>query len=138
MDIYIANKRGSWAIADALSKDRARLVEHENGYYSFVSRSDRTTLVAGSGKTERPTLRSVYEAGVLLNDCLTGCFSDLADNKSPRLAVRITMVQARPQSPYSISNNISHKSTVRILRSIFHAMTWLMNGNKVWTASMPE
>ena len=90
-DISIVNDRGSWTIADARSKARARLAEHENGYYSFVSRSDRTTLVAGSGTTERPTLRSVEEAEALLNDSLKGFFSDLADNKSPRLAVRITM-----------------------------------------------
>ncbi|MDC0541663.1 hypothetical protein OAO50_08390, partial [Paracoccaceae bacterium] len=90
-DISIVNERGSWTIADARSKARARLAEHESGYYSFVSRSDRTTLVAGSGKVKRPALRSVEEAEVLLNDSLTGFFSDLADSKSPRLAVRITM-----------------------------------------------
>ncbi|MDC0541526.1 hypothetical protein OAO50_07670 [Paracoccaceae bacterium] len=90
-DITAVNERGSWTIADARSKARAKLAEHEIGYYSFVSRSDRTTLVAGSGKVERPTLRSVEEAEVLLNDCLTGFFSDLADSKSPRLAIRITM-----------------------------------------------
>ena len=90
-DISIVNERGSWTIADARSKARARLVEHEIGLYSFVSRSERTTLVAGSGKVERPALRSVEEAEALLNDCLTGFFSDLADIKSPRLAVRITM-----------------------------------------------
>lgn len=78
-DISVINERGLWTIADARSKARARLAEHENGYYSFVSRSDRTTLVAGSGKTERPTLRSVEEAEALLNDSLTGFFSDLAD-----------------------------------------------------------
>ena len=90
-DISIVNERGSWTIADARSKARARLAEHEIGLYSFVSRSDRTTLVAGSGKVERLALRSVEEAEALLNDCLTGFFSDLADSKSPRLAVRITM-----------------------------------------------
>ena len=98
-DISIVNERGSWTIADARSKAKARLAEHENGLYSFVSRSERTTLVTGSGKLERPTLRSVEEAEALLNDCLTGFFSDLADNKFPRLAVRITMEQARPQRP---------------------------------------
>ena len=90
-DISIVNERGSWTIADARSKARARLAEHETGYYSFVSRSERTTLVAGSGKLERPALRSVEEAEVLLNDCLKGFFSDFTDSKSPRLAVRITM-----------------------------------------------
>ena len=90
-DISIVNERGSWTIADARSKARARLAEHEIGLYSFVSRSDRTTLVAGSGKVERPTLRSVEEAEALLNDSLNGFFSGLADNKSPRLAVQITM-----------------------------------------------
>ena len=90
-DITAVNERGSWTIADTRSKARARLAEHEIGLYSFVSRSDRTTLVAGSGKVERLALRSVEEAEALLNDCLTGFFSDLADSKSPRLAVRITM-----------------------------------------------
>ena len=70
-DISIVNERGSWTIADARSKARARLAEHEIGLYSFVSRSDRTTLVAGSGKVERLALRSVEEAEALLNDCLT-------------------------------------------------------------------
>ena len=51
----------------------------------------RWLLVAGSGKVDRPALRSIEEAEALLNDCLTGFFSDLADSKSPRLAVRITM-----------------------------------------------
>ena len=67
------------------------MAEHENGLYSFVSRSERTTLVAGAGKVDRPALRSVEEAEALLNDSLTGFFSDLADSKSPRLAGRITM-----------------------------------------------
>ena len=90
-DITAVNERGSWTIADARSKARARLAEHETGYYSFVSRSDKTTLVAGSGKIERPILRSVAVAEAMLNDSLTGFFSDLADSKQPRLAVRITM-----------------------------------------------
>ena len=78
---------GSWAISDARSKARTRLADHENGLYSFVSRSDKTTLVARSAETKRPALRSVEEAEALLNDCLMGFLSDLADNKSPRLAV---------------------------------------------------
>jgi hypothetical protein len=90
-DISIVNERGSWTITDARSKAKARLAEHETGYYSFVSRSDRTTLVAGAGKVDRPALRSVEEAEALLNDCLKGFFSDLTDSKSPRLAVRIIM-----------------------------------------------
>jgi hypothetical protein len=61
-DISIVNERGSWTIADERSKARARLAEHESGYYSFVSRSDRTILVAGSGKVDRLILRSVEEA----------------------------------------------------------------------------
>ena len=36
-DISIVNDRGSWAIADARSKAKARLAEHETGLYSFVS-----------------------------------------------------------------------------------------------------
>ena len=72
--------------------EKVRLGSHntESGYYSFVSRSDRVTLVAGAGKIERPTLRSVEEVEILLNDSLTGFFSNLADRKSPRLAIQIT------------------------------------------------
>ena len=36
-DITAVNERGLWTIADARSKARARLAEHENGYYSFTS-----------------------------------------------------------------------------------------------------
>ena len=55
-DISIVNERGSWTIADARSKARARLAEHEISLYSFVSRSERTTLVAGSGKLDKGLL----------------------------------------------------------------------------------
>ena len=90
-DISLVSERGSWTIADARSKVRVRLAGHEIGLYNFFFRSERTTLVAGSGKVDRPTLRSLEEAEALLNDCLTGFFSDLADSQSPRLAVWITM-----------------------------------------------
>ena len=53
-DINIVSERGAWTIADAASKAKARLQELESGAYDFVSRSDRTTLVAGTGKAERP------------------------------------------------------------------------------------
>ena len=58
-DISIVNERGSWTIADARSKARARLAEHETGYYSFVSQSDKTTLVAGSGEKSLGLARSI-------------------------------------------------------------------------------
>ena len=53
-DIKIVSERGAWTIAVAASKAKARLQELESGVYDFVSRSDRTTLVAGKGKAERP------------------------------------------------------------------------------------
>ena len=49
-DISVVSARGAWTIADAASKARARLQELDSGTYDFVSRSDRTILVAGSGK----------------------------------------------------------------------------------------
>ena len=85
----------------------ARLAEHETGYFSFVSRSERTTLVAGLEKVDRFTLRSVEKVEALLNDCLTAFFSDLADSKSPRLAVRITMGTAKTTKGHRASQTIS-------------------------------
>ena len=41
-DISIVSERGTWTIADAASKAKARLEELESGAYDFVSRSDRT------------------------------------------------------------------------------------------------
>ena len=55
-DISVVSDRGPWTIDDAATKARARLQELESGTYDYVSRSDKTTLVAGSGKVERPTL----------------------------------------------------------------------------------
>ena len=52
-DISTISERGAWTIADAASKAKSRLNELESGAYDFVSRSDRTTLVAGTGKAER-------------------------------------------------------------------------------------
>ena len=55
-DISIISERGAWTIADAASKAKARLQELDSDTYDFVSRSDRTILVAGAGKVERPKL----------------------------------------------------------------------------------
>ena len=90
-DISVVSARGAWTIADAASKARARLQELDSGTYDFVSRSDRTILVAGSGKVERPKLVGAVEAQSKLDAILSGFFEDLAGGASPRAAVRLTM-----------------------------------------------
>ena len=76
---------------DAASKAKARLQELESGTYDFVSRSDRTILVAGAGKVERPKLVGAVEAQSKLDAILSGFFEDLAGGACPRVAVRLTM-----------------------------------------------
>jgi hypothetical protein len=90
-DISVVSARGAWTIDDAATKARARLQELESGTYEFVSRSDRTTLVAGSGKVERPKLVGAVEAQSKLDAILSGFFEDLAGGANPRAAVRLTM-----------------------------------------------
>ncbi|MDA9324230.1 hypothetical protein N9Q56_00985, partial [bacterium] len=90
-DISVVSARGPWTIADAASKAKARLQELESGTYDFVSRSDRTILVAGAGKAERPKLVGAVEAQSKLDAILSGFFEDLAGGASPRAAVRLTM-----------------------------------------------
>jgi hypothetical protein len=90
-DISIVSERGAWTIADAASKAKARLQELEIGAYDFVSRSDRTTLVAGTGKEERPKLVGAIQAQSELNGILDGFFKDLAEGANPRAAIRLTM-----------------------------------------------
>ena len=90
-DVSIISQRGAWTIADAASKAKARLQELESGTYDFVSRSDRTTLVAGSGEVERPKLVGAIEAQSKLNTILSGFFEDLAEGANPRAAIRLTM-----------------------------------------------
>ncbi|WP_391481653.1 hypothetical protein [Nereida sp. NH-UV-3] len=90
-DVSVVSARGPWTIADAASKARARLQELDSGTYDFVSRSDRTILVAGAGKVERPKLVGAIEAQSKLNTILSGFFEDLAGGACPRAAVRLTM-----------------------------------------------
>ncbi|MDB0020486.1 hypothetical protein N9E07_09215 [Planktomarina temperata] len=90
-DISVVSDRGRWTTADAASKARARLQELDSGTYDFVSRSDRTTLVVGAGKVERPKLVGAKEAQSELNTILSGFFEDLARGASPRAAVRLTV-----------------------------------------------
>lgn len=90
-DISIVSERGAWTIADAASKAKARLQELENGAYDFVSRSDRTTLVAGTGKVKRPKLIGAIEAQSELNNILNDFFRELAEGANPRAAIRLTM-----------------------------------------------
>jgi len=90
-DISVVSARGAWTIADAASKARARLHELDSGTYDFVSRSDRTILVAGAGKVERPKLVGAKEAQSELDTILSGFFEDLAEGANPRVAIRLTM-----------------------------------------------
>ena len=77
-DISVVSDRGPWTIDDAATKARARLQELDSGTYDFVSRSDRTILVAGAGKVERPKLVGAIEAQSKLDAILSGFFEDLA------------------------------------------------------------
>jgi len=90
-DISVVSDRGAWTINDAATKARARLQELESGTYDFVSRSDRTTLVAGAGKVGRPKLVGAIEAQSKLNTILGSFFENLAEGANPRAAIRLTM-----------------------------------------------
>jgi hypothetical protein len=90
-DISIVSERGAWTIADAASKAKARLQELERVAYDFVSRSDRTTLVAGTGQVERPKPVGATEAQSELNNILDDFFADLAEGINPRTTIRLTM-----------------------------------------------
>tara|TARA_R110002073_G_C9484579_1_gene580285 strand:- start:343 stop:3543 length:3201 start_codon:yes stop_codon:yes gene_type:complete len=90
-DVSVVSARGPWTIDDAATKARARLQELDSGTYDFVSRSDRTILVAGAGKVERPKLVGAIEAQSKLNTILSGFFEDLAEGANPRAAIRLTM-----------------------------------------------
>ena len=96
-DISRVSGRGAWTIADAEVKARARLLELADGIYDFVSRSDRTTLVAGSGKVERPKLIGATQAQDELSSILDEFFEGLADGASPRAAIRLTMGTGKTQ-----------------------------------------
>ena len=89
--VSIISQRSAWTIADATSKAKARLQKLESGTYDFVSRSDRTTLVAGSGKVDRPKLIGAEDARSELNSILSGLFEDLSEGANPRAAIRLTM-----------------------------------------------
>jgi hypothetical protein len=96
-DISRVSGRGAWTIVDAAVKARVRLQELENGVYDFVSRSDRTTLVAGSGKAERPKLIGATQAQDELSSILDEFFEGLADGAGPRAAIRLTMGTGKTQ-----------------------------------------
>ena len=90
-DISVVSERGAWTIADAASKAKARLQELESGAYDFVSRSDRTTLVPGTGQVKRPKLIGAIEAQSELDNILDDFFEDLAEGANLRAAIRLTM-----------------------------------------------
>ena len=90
-DLSVVSERGPWTVADAASKAKARLQELENGTFDFVSRSDKTMLVSGAGKLERPKLIGSLQAQSKLESILDGFFEDLAEGANPRAAIRLTM-----------------------------------------------
>ena len=100
-DISVVSARGPWTIDDAASKAKARLQELESGTYDFVSRSDRTTLVAGSGKVDRPKLIGAEDAQSELNSILSVFFEDLVEGANPRAAIRLTMGTGKTQQTIS-------------------------------------
>ena len=106
-DINRVSGRGAWTIADAKGKARVRLQELENGVYDFVSRSDRTTLVAGSGKVERPKPIGATQAQDELDSILDEFFEGLADGASPRAAIRLTMGTGKTQQTIANLNGFS-------------------------------
>lgn len=90
-DITVVSERGAWTVADAASKAKARLKELADGTFDFISRSERTTLVAGIGTTERPKLVGSIEAQSKLNSILGGFFEGLTKGSIQRTALRLTM-----------------------------------------------
>ena len=56
-----------------------------------MSRFDRTTLVAGTGKLERTKLVGAIDAESELKSILYGFFGHLSYGANPRPAIRLTM-----------------------------------------------
>ena len=67
------------------------MLELESGAYDFVSLSDRTTVVAGTGKVKRPKLIGAIAAKSELCRILDGFFEDLSEGANTRAAIRLTM-----------------------------------------------
>ena len=90
-DLSVVSDRGVWTINDARTKAQTRLREVDAGTYSFVARSDNSTLVAGSQQVKRPTLVSATDAQSQLEGILNSFFEQLADGNAPRAGIRLTM-----------------------------------------------
>ncbi len=90
-DLNVISERGEWTISDARKKAKARLKEIKNNVFSFVSRSPRTTVVAGSPETIWPELLTPQRAEKELRSILSGFFDDLTVKAAPRVAIRLTM-----------------------------------------------
>ena len=90
-DISVVSERGEWTIADARVKAMARLQELGDGAYRYVSRSGKTTLVAGSATARRPKLISPEDAQAQLDTIFNQFFGKLAADEVPRSAIRLTM-----------------------------------------------
>jgi hypothetical protein len=112
--ISVVSARGPWIIAGTATKARARLQELESGAYDFVFRVDRTKLVEGAGKVERPKLVGAKEAQSELNTILSGLFEDLAEGTNPSAAIRLTM------GPGKTTENIAHLISLNGFKSLFY------------------
>ena len=109
-DLSVVSDRGPWTIDDARVKAKARLQELEDGTYSFVSKSDRTTLVAGSNSKEPPHLVSPTKAQEKLSMILADFFDELGAGKSPRAGIRLTMGTGKTRQTISHLKNYLTKS----------------------------
>lgn len=109
-DLSVVSDRGLWTIDDARVKAKARLQELEDGTYSFVSKSDRTTLVAGSISKDRPHLVSPTKAQEKLSMILADFFDELGAGKIPRSGIRLTMGTGKTRQTISHLKNYLTKS----------------------------
>ena len=80
---------GKWTKEHAAAEAKRRRTELENGTYSFVSRSDVTTLEPAAGPFVDLDLVTPEEAAARLDAALGGFFSKI--DEAPRMALRITM-----------------------------------------------
>ena len=70
----------------------------------FVSHSDRTMLVAGTGTVKRPKLIGAIEAQSQLNSMLDGFFVNSSEGADPRVAIRLTMGTSKAELPVAHLN----------------------------------
>lgn len=80
---------GKWTKEHAQAEAKRRCTELETGTYSFISRSDITTLEPAAGPFVDLDLVTPEEAAARLDAALGGFFSKI--DEAPRMALRITM-----------------------------------------------